>query len=134
MTPKFHGKVDKNCKLLLVHWEGFNKRLFFLKGRQVVLTIKSVKEDRPDPLRKYYFGVAMDILAEHTGHSKEAIHEAMKVKYASYESTGLTLVRSVFSHGSTMTQKEKEKFILDVRRWASDFLDVNIPARGNVEC
>lgn len=126
MTPKFHGKVDQTCKLILVNKEGFKKHLFLLKGKQVVLTVKSVKEDRPDPLRKYYWGIVAEMISDHTGHSREVIHIVMKGKYSFDE--------SVFSHGSTMTQEEKERFIKNVRYWASDFLDVKIPERGNVEC
>jgi hypothetical protein len=82
-----------------------------------------------DPLRRYYFAVVAAMIAEETGHSRDAIHEALKQKVLGYvdEKTGLTMVPSVFSDGSTLTVQEKRAFVDEVRRWAFDFLNLVIP-------
>jgi hypothetical protein len=81
-----------------------------------------------DPLRKYYFGVVMEFMAEDTGHSKEVIHEDMKRRYSSYmDDHGILVIESVFSNQSRLLIDEKQAFIRNVKRWAFDFLDLVIP-------
>ena len=89
---------------------------------------KEKAETVSDPMRRYYFGVVMQLISEETGHSKEVIHFDMKRRYAScVDDHGILVVESVFSNESTLTLDEKWSFIQNVRRWAFDFLDVPIP-------
>ena len=102
----------------------------FRDGERLRLAIKRDRERTvSDPMRKYYWAVVAAMIAEATGHSKEAIHEALKRKILGYidETTGLQMVPSVFSDDSALTIAEKRAFIEEVRRWAFDFLDLVIP-------
>ena len=101
------------------------------EGERFSLIIERAKDKRTisDPLRRYYFAVVAAMIAEETGHSRDSIHEALKRKILGYvdERTGLEMVPSVFSDGSTMTVGEKKAFVDEVRRWAADFLNLWIP-------
>jgi hypothetical protein len=101
------------------------------EGERFSLIIERAKDKRTisDPLRRYYFAVVATMIAEETGHSRDSIHEALKRKILGYvdERTGLEMVPSVFSDGSTLTVGEKKAFVDEVRRWAADFLNLWIP-------
>jgi hypothetical protein len=100
------------------------------EGKVYVLKIEPQKKETvSDPMRRYYWSVVVAMIAEETGHSKDMIHEALKIKILSYvdERTGLTIVPSVFSDNSKMDIQEKKAFIDEVKRWAFDFLNISIP-------
>ena len=100
------------------------------EGKRLDMIIEpSKKETISDPMRRYYWTVVVAMIAEDTGHSKDMVHESMKIKILSYvdEKTGLTIVPSVFSNESTMEIAEKKAFVDEVRRWAFDFRDISIP-------
>ncbi len=82
-----------------------------------------------DPLRRYYFAVVAAMIAEETGHSKEAIHDFLKRKIlgVDVDKYGIETVSSVFSSESGMTVQEKKAYVDEVRRWAFDFLNIAIP-------
>jgi ribulose 1,5-bisphosphate synthetase/thiazole synthase len=88
-----------------------------------------------DPMRRYYFGVVAKMIAEHTGHPAEVIHDYLKRKIlgVTVDKWGIEQVRSVFSDSSDMSVEEKSEFIDEVRRWASDFLELYIPDSERVE-
>jgi hypothetical protein len=99
-------------------------------GRRYNMIIQGHRDSTiSDPLRRYYWAVVATAIAEETGHSKEMIHDALKIKILAYkdERTGLPIVPSVFSDGSTLTVQEKRAFVDEVRRWAFDFLSLVIP-------
>lgn len=100
------------------------------EGKRLNMIIEPEKKETiSDPLRRYYWAVVVAMIAEETGHSKDMVHDSLKIKIVSYidEKTGLTIVPSVFSDGSTMTIAEKKSFVDEVRRWAFDFLNISIP-------
>ena len=107
----------------------------FPNGSEVEVIVRKPKERIVDPLRKYYFKVVAKMLADFTGHSKEKVHEMMKIKFASEKdpATGLLMVESVFSNESEMPVEDKEAFILEVRSWSSDYLELIIPERQRVD-
>ena len=82
-----------------------------------------------DPMRRYYWAVVAPPIAEASGHSKEVIHESLKLKILGYvdERTGLTIVPSVWSDDSPLEIEEKRAFVDEVRRWAFDFFNLVIP-------
>jgi hypothetical protein len=104
----------------------------FKDGERVELSIRKESIDSTDPLvakcRGYYFGVVLQAISDETEHSFEVIHYDMKRRYSSYsDDHGILIIASVFSNESLLDLDEKWTFIKNVRRWASDFLDLQIP-------
>ncbi len=135
MIPIFRAKIlDEKLQILnRGMWRDHLKS--FRPGMLVEVIVRKPKEVIVDQLRKYYFKVVAKILSDHTGHSKEKVHDIMKIKFASEEDpvTGLLMIDSVFSNDSEMSEEEKEAFILEVRNWASDFFNLVIPERQRVD-
>ena len=100
----------------------------------IVIKPKEKERTDSDGMRKYFWSTVAKMISDETGHSSEAIHEALKHKFLAYkdEKTGLELVPSVFSSESTMTISEKWDYIEQCRRWAADFIGVFIPSPEQV--
>jgi len=103
MNPIFQGKINKG-KLILETPDRFRVHLSRYEGQQVEFSLRKKKSQRSSEQNRAYFGIAVEILCEHTGFSREEMHEALKQKFASRidEKTGLTIVESTASmrHGS----------------------------------
>lgn len=75
----------------------------------------------------YYYGVVLDILSETTGYDKEEMHEILKMKFLSSPKEigdeSVTVTRSTAS----LKTDEMERFLSNVREWASRKLQTYIP-------
>lgn len=99
-----------------------------LDGKDARITITRDVRTRTTKQNRYYWGVVIDMIAGHTGHTPEEVHEAMKMEF---------LGRRFMSFGgkeievskSTRDQDtlEMTNYIERVRAFAAEFLKLNIP-------
>ena len=127
MNPIFQGKINKG-KLILETPDRFRVHLLRYEGQQVEFSLRKKKSQRSSEQNRAYFGIAVEILCEHTGFSREEMHEALKQKFASRidEKTGLTIVESTAS----MDTVRFMRYYDDIQKWAAEFLNVYIPSPG----
>jgi len=127
MNPIFQGKINKG-KLILETPDRFRVHLSRYEGQQVEFSLRKKKSQRSSEQNRAYFGIAVEILCEHTGFSREEMHEALKQKFASRidEKTGLTIVESTAS----MDTVRFMRYYDDIQKWAAEFLNVYIPSPG----
>jgi len=77
MNLNIPARIDKG-KLV---WENpvlLTRHLTALNGKEVNVVIKPKGKSRSKNQNDYYFGVVVEILAEHTGYSREEMHEVLK--------------------------------------------------------
>lgn len=124
-NPIFTGIVE-NGKLKLDKPFKYTVRLAQLNGKRVELIVRPEKKQRTNPQNAAYWKLVIEILSSHTGFSKDEIHEAMKVKFASRTDpeTGLVIVEST----TKMDTKRFIEYYEDIQRWAAEFLDCYIPS------
>ena len=127
MNPIFQGKINKG-RLILETPDRFRVHLSRYEGQQVEFSLRKKKSQRSPEQNRAYFGIAVEILCEHTGFSREEMHEALKQKFASRidEKTGLTIVESTAS----MDTVRFMRYYDDIQKWAAEFLNVYIPSPG----
>jgi len=127
MNPIFQGKINKG-KLILETPDRFWAHLSRYEGQQVELSLRKKKNQRSPEQNRAYFGIAVEILCEHTGFGREEMHEALKQKFASRidEKTGLTIVEST----AGMDTARFMRYYDDIQKWAAEFLNVYIPSPG----
>ena len=53
----------------------------FQDGTEIQVTASKRRKDRTMPQNAYYFGVVVHLIAEHTGHTSEEVHEVLKRKF-----------------------------------------------------
>ena len=125
MNPIFHGRVEKG-KLILDSPDRFRVHLSRYEGQAVEVVVRKKKSQRSIQQNKAYFGIAVEILCEHTGFTREEMHDALKQKFASRvdEKTGLTIIEST----ADMDTVRFCQYYEDIQRWAIEFLNVYIPS------
>lgn len=92
---------------------------------------RAIKKDRSNNQNRYYWGVVVNELSEHTGFTPDEVHEILKHKFLwkvlfvkAKSGTDKVLVGKSTAQ---LTTAEFENFMRDVRQWASIELGVWIP-------
>ena len=123
-APIFAGTIDKG-KLNLDNPQRYLVQLSALNGKKIELILRKRRSQRSIQQNAAYWGIAVEILCNHTGYDKETMHNALKHKFASHidSVSGLTVVEST----TKMDTKRFMKYYEDIQRWAAEFLNVWIP-------
>ncbi len=105
------------------------------EGLTVEVTIKHKKFSRSDNQNRYYFGVVVKTLADHTGFTKDEMHEVLKHKFLRYWATisgPEDYIEQVeFTKSTTdLNTAEMEQYLENIREWASIQLGCYIPEPG----
>lgn len=102
-----------------------------LKGLKPVpyqIELKIDRGNRSNNQNRYYWGVVIEILSEHTGFTPEEIHEVLKAKFLRYTKMLPTSEEVNLSRSTKgLDTKEFEEYMEKVRMFAIQELDVEIP-------
>jgi|ERR1035441_1766414 hypothetical protein len=82
MTPIFEGQVNGDGKLLVDKGEKLKQYLAGLNGKRVQVMVEKIKHSRTNGQNRYYHGVVVKLIAQHTGHDPEMIHELLKQMFS----------------------------------------------------
>ena len=129
MTPIFDGTI-RDSKLFLDKAQAFKDYLAGLSGKRVQVTVEKIKRSRTNQQNKYYWGCVVKLIAEHTGHDPEQIHEALKAMFSPKWYMGKTAVPTSTTLLDTLSFVE---YTEKCRLWANEFLGLQIPLPGEVQ-
>lgn len=125
----FVGQVDPQARLRLDHPPAYTRFVRRYIGRRLQVVISPFKgELRSLALNRYYWGIVLELLAEHCGYTREEMHEALKFKFLRMEAEsdvrfGLPKVGST----AQLTNAEFLRYLEDVRIFAATELGLYIP-------
>jgi ADP-heptose:LPS heptosyltransferase len=124
LTIDFSNK-DKKEKL----W----KILKTLKPKKYDISIKQHRENRSNPQNRYYWGVCLTILSQHTGFTTEEMHEHLKNRFLPVFKT-LPTGEQVRISGSTaeLDTAKFEEYLETVKQFAIQELDCLIPDPSDI--
>ena len=126
--PIFRGAVQQG-KLKLERPKRFAELLAKLEGAQIELVLRKYRCKRSNPQNRYYWGVVIDLLAEHCGYEPEEMHDALKQKFLQiHGDTALPTVRSTAS----LNTLEFTNYIESIRHLAAE-MGVYIPDPNECE-
>ena len=103
--------------------DNYQRWLVTLEGQRVVTETKKFRKNRTDAQNRYWWGVVIDILSQHTGYEPEEMHDAIKIKFMPVEKVGLIAGKST----THLTTIEFVDLIERVQRWAAQYLQCYIP-------
>lgn len=88
------------------------------EGKRVEVTIGRVTTKRSGEQNKYYWGVVIAILSQHTGYTPEEMHDALRVKFLSEtgQHSGLVITRST----TTLTKEEVAQYIEKIQKLGAE--------------
>ncbi|MBR2691824.1 MAG: hypothetical protein IKE42_28550 [Aquamicrobium sp.] len=92
------------------------------------VTIKPFKRNRSKAANAYYWGVVLAILADHTGHTAEELHELFKLKFLRREAVTV-LGEGLLMHPTTTSLKVDEftEYLEQIRILAAEKLGCSLP-------
>ena len=135
MTPCFLGTIREG-KLLVDKASQFKDHLHTLEGKRVEVTVERLKHPRTNSQNRYYWGVVVKTIAQHTGHDPEQIHELLKHKFSPkwhfpYGEGRLT--NGIPTSTTRLDTLAFSEYVEKCRMWANDFLNLNIPLPNEVD-
>lgn len=104
-----------------------------MRDCEVVITIEPRKAARSQQQNRWYWGVIIDLLSEHTGFSPEEMHEVCKAQFLPKKlavADGNGVIHGEFVIGGSTTKLNKLEFgeyCERIRQWAAEDLGVVIP-------
>ena len=88
-------------------------------------------QTRTTPENRYFHGVVLQMLSDHTGHSIDEMRDLVKSMFLkdtiNLERDGKVFECSIVRGSSGLTTVEFERFMEDIRRWAATYLKLSIP-------
>jgi hypothetical protein len=136
----FSGQINDG-KLALDRPEQFKQYLpTFPTGKRVEVSVEKVKHPRTNSQNRYYWGVVVKEIAQHTGHDPEQVHELLKQMFSPKWRffTGMEtghLKATEFVTPTSTTRLDTLAFVEyteKCRVWANEFLGLQIPLPGEV--
>jgi len=134
MTPTFLGTI-RDGKLFLDNAEQFKKHLqSFPTGKRVEVTVEKLTHPRTNQQNRYYFGVVVKEIAQHTGHDPEQVHELLKYLHSPrwQIQTGPILPTRIPTSTTRLDTLQFVEYTEKCRLWANEFLGLQIPLPGEV--
>ena len=132
MNPIFTAKILEKFPLFYIDYDkpvSLHNYLESLIGQRVEVIIRKPKTKRSDLQNSYYFGVVVDMLANELGYDKDEMHEILKYKFLQSNAMGMPYVKST----TKLSTGEFEDYLSGIKRWAAEFLHINIPDPNEAE-
>jgi len=85
-----------------------------------------MKKKRSNPQNSYYHGCLVDMISKETGYSHDETHAKLAFKFLLVKTGNQPYVRST----TTLSTAEMEEYNENVRKWASEFLNLYLPLPG----
>lgn len=82
---------------------------------------------RSNPQNRYYWGVVIDILSNHTGFDPVDMHEILKHKFLDRNVVIADEVMRIPKSTTSLTTSEFEIYLSQIKEWASIGLSVVLP-------
>ena len=124
----------KGGKLLIRNRRAFDEQIALLReGWELEVLVKRQRATRSQQANRYYWGVVVEMLHEHTGYTPEEVHELLKMRFIPKRlavCNGNGVVQDEFVLGGSTREMDTEEFgayVEEICQWAAQDLDLIIP-------
>lgn len=132
IKPTFAAEVLEDLTLRFINPAKLKQHLLPLKGQIVMVTAEKLRKHRTDDQNRYYRGVVLKMIADHSGYSGqeelEALHYEMRRRFLPNRGR-LNIPVST----TALDTVEMTEYIENIRRWAAEELQLYIPDPNEVE-
>ena len=132
MTPIFSARVNERGQVIILDRPAFDDYCKSLTGKLVDLTIKRHRETRSSQANRYYFGVVIKLISEHTGYEPDEMHEVLAMRFLRIEDCPITGAPRRKRTPQTNTAEFSE-YVDQCIRFAAIELGVTIPQPEQVD-
>lgn len=129
MIPRFIG-VIKDGKFIFADKTKWLNYINTLEG-EAVLTVKKItkRTERSINQNRYYFGIPLKLISQHTGYTVDELHEILKFKFLKEHTDLGERIKST----TELSTVEFEQYLSDIRKWARVELGCYVPLPNEVE-
>lgn len=108
----------------------FRKITEYVRGKDDFFVIEIQKSKRVRSLNqnKYYWGVVVKIVSNHTGYTSEETHQELARMFLAYDNNGKRFVKST----AKLNTFDFEQYTEKCRQWAWHEMNVHIPLPNEV--
>ena len=124
----------KDGRLFIKNRQAFDQQIARFDDRWILeVTVKRLRATRSQQQNRYWWGVCVELVSEHTGYTPEDIHEIAKQMFIPKRlavADGNGEIQGEFVVGGSTRQMNTEEFgefIERFKQWAAETLDVVIP-------
>lgn len=132
IKPTFAAEVLEDLTLRFINPAKLKQHLLPLKGQIVMVMAEKLRKHRTDDQNRYYRGVVLKTIADHSGYSGqeelEALHYEMRRRFLPNRGR-LNIPVST----TALDTVEMTEYIENIRRWAAEELQLYIPDPNEVE-
>lgn len=119
------------------YFDGVAGRPKKFKGEIFRLEILRGKKIRSNEENRYYWGIVVALISECTGFTPDEVHEILKHQFLRKQvfyptEGGVALGFDITKSTTELTTVEFEKYLSDIRQWASEVLSCYIPLPNEV--
>ncbi len=124
VIPTFKVNIEDG-KLSFQDKEKYEGYLTSLFPGEYELIVRKPKKVRSSRANRYYWGVVLKLIAEHTGEDMEDLHNHFSFKHLGYSGKSGKLV----SRRSTamLSKEEFTEYMDKVMLWAMQYLEITFP-------
>jgi len=134
IKPYFFGSIDEAGNLDIENLSLFKAHKYSLRGTEIRILLEKKPRNvcmRTNAQNSYYWKVCLGYLSDHTGYTKEEMHEALKHQYLKVtkhsEKEGKTFDLETWRSTSDLDTVEFGEYIEHVKAFALITLGVHIP-------
>lgn len=124
----------RNGRLLIRNRRLFDQQIAqFREGVEVEIEVTIRRSTRSHQQNRFYWGVVVHLMSEHTGYTPDEVHEFLKMKFIPKRlalADGNGEIRDEFVIGGStrkMNTVQFGEYLEDCRRFAAETLDCVIP-------
>jgi wyosine [tRNA(Phe)-imidazoG37] synthetase (radical SAM superfamily) len=128
MRKIFYGAVVKS-KLILTEQSKYAELVRSLEGKEIELSIGPRVKHRSNNQNRYYHGVVLRLISEHTGYTPDETHDAMRMLFLRDDRRRVPTLLST----TDLSTVEFEEYLKNIREWASKDIQIYIPEPNEVE-
>lgn len=134
VKPAFQAKVVGG-KLRFSKPEALGNYIKKLEGKDVRVKIEQKTKSRSLSQNNYYWGVVIELIAEHLGYRADEVHDLMRAMFLPYSFVDAKRGINIQTARSTssLTTVEFEEYIEKIRGWASSEQEIRIPLPNEVD-
>lgn len=125
------ARID-NGALRLEDKDAFGRAMWRMRPGPVVVKIERPSSSRSAQANRYYWGVVLALIAEHTGYEQDELHEYFKKRF---NPATVALGEAEETIGGSTAKLDTTAFhdyVERIRRFAETELDVRIPDPNEV--
>lgn len=102
----------------------------YVKGKDdwFVLEVLKSKKKRSLNQNRYYWGVVIKVISDHTGYTSDETHQELARMFLKYDNNGKTFVHST----TKLNTFDFEQYLEKCRNWALNEMSLDIPLPNEI--